>query len=497
MERSIPSFFWILRQAYHLNASNILKEDQKYGIIRELIDKTKLRSRMRRNLSRASPGKSAWSRTIGFLLRTIIPKTVLRNCSERSYTGYQERIESMHLLDFDDMLVMCYQLLKKREDIRRGWQERFQYILIDEFQDINSIQYDTVRLLAEPKDNLFIVGDDDQSIYRFRGARPEIMLNFEKDYPGATKILLAENYRSTENIIRAAGKVIAFNEKRFPKEIHGVREKGDPVEIHSFTNPTQETSVLLKKIQEYRKQGYEYRDLAVLFRTNTGARIVVEKLMEYNLPFQMRDSLPNIYEHWITKDILCYLRLSRGSRKRQDFLKIANRPKRYIAREALEDSEISFLALRRYYEKRDWMLGSDRPLEYDLEGVGRYGALCGYQLYPATGSGMRNIWKNMQSFGGSRWRSYIRSARLSEGAKEFQTYEAWLQHMEEYKEVLEEQARQRRESGEGITSPPCTAPRDWNFRWCLSWISTKGSSPTERRCWTRILQRSGACSMWA
>lgn len=444
-------FFWILRQAYHLNASNILKEDQKYGIIRELIDKTKLEIEDETEFIQGITGEISLVKNDRIPLENYYSK----NCSEelfrKIYAGYQERIESMHLLDFDDMLVMCYQLLKKREDIRRGWQERFQYILIDEFQDINSIQYDTVRLLAEPKDNLFIVGDDDQSIYRFRGARPEIMLNFEKDYPGATKILLAENYRSTENIIRAAGKVIAFNEKRFPKEIHGVRDKGDPVEIHSFANPTQEASVLLKKIQEYRKQGYEYRDLAVLFRTNTGARIVVEKLMEYNLPFQMRDSLPNIYEHWITKDILCYLRLARGSRKRQDFLKIANRPKRYIAREALEDSEISFLALRRYYENRDWMLDRIDRLEYDLKvlgGMAPYAAInyirhgVGYEKYLEEYAEFRRI--KVEEL-------YEVLNELSEGAKEFQTYEAWLQHMEEYKEVLEEQARQRRESGEGIT----------------------------------------------
>ena len=129
------------------------------------------------------------------------------------------------MLDFDDMLVMCYELLSQRPDILAGWQKRFRYILIDEFQDINQIQYDTIRLLATPENNLFIVGDDDQSIYRFRGARPEIMLNFKKDYPEAETVTLAENYRSVENIIRAAGKVIKNNHARYPKDIHGVREK--------------------------------------------------------------------------------------------------------------------------------------------------------------------------------------------------------------------------------------------------------------------------------
>ena len=121
------------------------------------------------------------------------------------------------------MLVCTYELLKARPDICRGWQKRFRYILIDEFQDINAIQYETVKLLAQPGNNLFIVGDDDQSIYRFRGAKPEIMLNFQKDFPKAVMIQLAENYRSTECIIKGAGRVIAHNTNRFQKSTHGIR----------------------------------------------------------------------------------------------------------------------------------------------------------------------------------------------------------------------------------------------------------------------------------
>src|SRR5699024_4402988 len=118
------------------------------------------------------------------------------------------RLRRSNLIDFDDMLLLCFELLRKRKDILALWQEKYQYILIDEFQDINKVQYDIIKMLALPDNNLFIVGDDDQSIYRFRGAKPEIMLNFDKDYPDSTMVFLDTNYRSTKNIVSSAGNVI-------------------------------------------------------------------------------------------------------------------------------------------------------------------------------------------------------------------------------------------------------------------------------------------------
>ena len=137
------------------------------------------------------------------------------SCSETAfrqiYWGYQDRLRRSGLIDFDDMLVYCYELFVGRPDILAQWQKRFRYILVDEFQDINHLQYQVVRMLAQPENNLFIVGDDDQSIYRFRGAKPEIMLGFQKDYPDAQVIFLDENFRSTRAIVEASGAVIREN----------------------------------------------------------------------------------------------------------------------------------------------------------------------------------------------------------------------------------------------------------------------------------------------
>ena len=219
------------------------------------------------------------------------------------------------LLDFDDMLLYCYDLLDQREDIRRGWQEKFQFILVDEFQDINKIQYDIVKMLAAPQNNLFIVGDDDQSIYAFRGARPEIMMNFPKDFPKVQTELLSCNYRSTPQILEAAGKVIAGNKRRFRKKIYTENPPGPAPVVKMFEKGREEELYVKDCIQKARKEGCPYEEMAVLYRTNSGARFLVEILMEYQIPFQMRDSLPNLFEHWIARNMISYMKLAMGDRK--------------------------------------------------------------------------------------------------------------------------------------------------------------------------------------
>ena len=163
---------------------------------------------------------------------------------------------------------------KERKDILQAWQRKYKYILIDEFQDINQIQYEIVKMLALPENNLFIVGDDDQSIYRFRGARPELMLGFEKDYPDAERILLDVNYRCVDPVIESAGKLIANNKTRFQKEIHGNRGKGCPVFVKEWPDPLAETKAITEELRDYHQMGIAYEDMAVLYRTNQGPRLL-------------------------------------------------------------------------------------------------------------------------------------------------------------------------------------------------------------------------------
>ena len=208
---------------------------------------------------------------------------------------------------------------------------------------------------------------------------------------------------------------------------------------------------MLEKVREYQKKGVALRDIAVLFRTNTAARPLVEKFMEYNIPFQMRDSLPNIYEHWIAQDLITYIHMAQGSRKRQDFLKIANRPKRYLSRDVLQDSEISFLSLRRAYEDKDWMLDRLDKLESDLTVISRLKPYAAVN-YIRNGVGYEEYLSEYAEYRHIRVEELLEVLNeLQEAAKGFDSFEDWFQHMEEYKETLKTQNREKNREEDAVT----------------------------------------------
>jgi DNA helicase-2/ATP-dependent DNA helicase PcrA len=378
---------------------------------------------------------------------TNCPEDVFRNI----YTEYNNRLRRAKLIDFDDMLVFCYELFKERKDILNAWQTKYQYILIDEFQDINKIQYDIIRMLAEPNNNLFIVGDDDQSIYRFRGAKPEIMLNFEKDYTNAKKVLLNTNYRSTKAIVDGAVRVIRNNKSRYDKKINTIHGDGVPIVIKKFKDQNEENMEILKQILEYKNQGGEFSDIAILYRTNTQPRILIERLMEYNIPFKMRDALPNIYEHWITKNIISYINIATGSRERKEFLQIINRPKRYVSRECIDNMQISFENIREFYKDKDWMVERINKLEYDLKMLTKmppYAAI----NYIRQAIGYEEYLKEYAEFRRIKPEELIDILNeIQESAKNYKTYGEWFLHMEEYGNELKEQVKNRNNNDNSVS----------------------------------------------
>ena len=286
-------FFRILKLAYRYTAQNIVRPEQQMQLIRELAGKEELELEDENEfissiLSEISSVKGEMIDLRHYYSRNCPDETFRRICS-----GYEEQMRRLGLIDFDDMMVMCRQLFLERQDILAAWQRRYRYILIDEFQDINRLQYEIIRMIAEPENNLFIVGDDDQSIYRFRGAKPEIMLGFERDYPGAGRILLDVNYRCTEEIAGPAMRLIENNEKRFSKKIRTNGARGKQIITRIWQDSFEENNRIAEEIKAYQAAGYRYGDIAVLYRTNSGPRLLMEKLMEYNLPFKARD--PGIY----------------------------------------------------------------------------------------------------------------------------------------------------------------------------------------------------------
>ncbi len=444
-------FYGILRHAYGLSAACILGEEEKKKILRELI-----RRELRQTEEEGDLLESI-SREIGILKNEgIRPENYYSSsCSaedfRRLYQAYEQYLAENRMMDFDDILRRCYELFIQRPDILAGWQRKFTHILIDEFQDINALQYAVIRMLAAPQNNLFIVGDDDQSIYRFRGAKPQIMMRFPKDYPEAEQVTLNVNYRCPGTVVEASSRLISHNRRRFQKELKAEKPLGEPVEILAFEDVYKERDWLIHALQMDQKHGAAWEDIALLFRTNVGSRTVVEKLMEYNIPFQMRDLLPNIYEHWIARDVRAYLRLASGGSARRDFLQIMNRPNRYISRDALSDPQICFEVLYDYYEEKRWMQERLENLEADLSVMGRmapFGAMnylrysVGYQDYLKEYAEYRHL--KVEDL-------YEVLDSLQESARDCRTIQEWFDQIERYTEKLAEQKQQAFRENAGVT----------------------------------------------
>lgn len=443
-------FFSILKLAYGFTAGNIIREEVRYQYLKETVE------RLRLEMDDESEFLSGISAEISLLKneRISLDNYFSKNCSEEIfrtiYTEYEEKKQRSRLLDFDDMLLYTWELLTKRPDILSAWQRKFRYLLVDEFQDINQLQYDILKLLAAPEDNLFIVGDDDQSIYRFRGAKPEIMLNFQKDYPAAGQVILNDNFRSTEQIVESAGRVIAHNRMRFPKEIRARGGDGSPVRVLEFPDQQQECIYILKELKRYQGQGKAWSDTAVIYRTNTQPRILLQKLMEFQIPFRVRDQMPNLFEHWIAKNIFCYIRLAMGSRQRKDLLPVLNRPKRYMNRECLDEETISWEHMLMYYEDKGYVCDRIEKLQYDLKMLSRMGPFAavnyirhviGYDDYLREYAQFRRM-KEEELF------DVV--GELEESARSCKTYDEWFEYVDKYKEEMESMRRRQQEVKDGV-----------------------------------------------
>lgn len=444
-------FYGILRHAYGITGKNIAGEEQTSQLLSEIIRKTSMDMEDEKEL------KESLVREISLVKQDRIPLTHYYSAScpdkvfRQIFTEYERQLHGARLLDFDDIMVYCYKLFQMHPEILYGWQKKFRYILIDEFQDVNRIQYDIIRLLALPENNLFLVGDDDQSIYRFRGAKPEIMLQIPKDYPNIKQVILKKNYRCTGEVVEKSQNLIRWNDVRFDKELCTDNPKGKPLEIRSFENESEETIWLAQKIRKNIQEGTPLREIAILFRTNSGCRMTVERMMEYNLPFIMRDVLPNLYEHWLAKHMKAYMRLAMGGRNRRDFLSIMNKPNRYLSREAFYEPEISFETLYQFYEGKEWMCDRIEELEHHLKTMARmtpfaaisYIRSCvGYDSYLKEYAEYRKI--KVEEL-------YDLLREIQESAREYDTFQEWFASMERYKEMLREQAEKIRNRQEGIT----------------------------------------------
>jgi len=374
-ENTKDSFGEVRFGTFHSVFFSIIKKHYRYSI-EDLVTPTQQRMYMKQVILHTDLELTADLDTIEELIAAVSCRKNLGETKsgtdtllepeqfERVYRAYQEQMEWNHKIDFDDMLLLCRELFRKKPQVCSYWQRQFAYILVDEFQDINPLQYEILRLLALPEDNLFVVGDDDQAIYGFRGSKPEILLHFPQEYQDARTVYLNRNYRSGNAIVDAANLVIRENQVRFDKELRAGRQ-GGTVSLLGFDESQEERQTIVRYLQESEKAG---ESCALLCRTNRELEAWARVCDEEGIRYRHRIRPQNIWREEYGKDLAVYLKTALGKGEREDLLRILNRPMRYLSREcigetgSLEDAE-------RFYSGRPGMREAVMKLRRDLKRI--------------------------------------------------------------------------------------------------------------------------------
>ena len=436
-------FFHILKDTYHYTSKDIITEKQKRELIRTVVANPKLEEeKVEEYLQKISYYKNQEKGAL---------KEKEAKEFQQIFQEYNKEMHFQHKLDFDDMGLLCLQLFLSRPEVLEKWQEKYRYILIDEFQDINMIQFKVIQLLARKYQNLFVVGDDDQSIYGFRAANPKIMLDFEKYYPGTGKVLLETNYRCSEGIVKEALKVIEVNKVRFKKEIVAFKKTGDDdtekkvtkcnkcrenVIYQGFETSQKEYAYIGEQICKLVKEkGIFYSEIACIFRTNQDMTGLAEYFARNKIPFVMKETCNSIFQHFIAKDIIAYLQFFLEGKKRSDFIRIMNKPLRYISRDAVSGNQsdvIDWKIIKKYYANKSYMVSQIEQLEKNENWINKmdiYGAIqyirkvIGYETYIKE---YGKDWEEMREI-----LDYVH-----ESSRNMKSLDEWKEYISAYEESL-------------------------------------------------------------
>ena len=351
-------FYQILKESDRIGQVNPATEQEKRNILQRLIPDQEKENWPEEDtitilLSEISKVKNSAKGLTAFTESKVLES---REQFEQLYKEYNEVLKMQGKIDFDDMILRCFTLLKENPAIRQKWQEQFQFILVDEFQDINGLQYQVLKLLAQPHNNIFVVGDDDQAIYGFRGAQPAIMKEFLQDFPDCRQIFLTVNYRSHCIITESSSKIIAENRDRIGKQIVSASQcdnkDKETVMIRQFAESEAETEYLVSLLKS--KTKVQLADTAIIMRTNQSVQVLSIRLAKEGIPYHSRLKQSNPFQHFIARDFISYLTFS-GDHNRKDFLRIMNRPLRYITRSAVTEPVVTEQQVLSYYQQNTKM----------------------------------------------------------------------------------------------------------------------------------------------
>ena len=428
-------FFQIIRSSSKFQNYSIMTEQQKLQILRPLLKGKKLDCVQMSSFCEQFLSDLSFYKNTG---REREEKAGQNQAEQMQLhelrQAYEQCCRKRWLLDFDDILIYCYRLLTEDSGLRDRWENRFRYILIDEFQDINDVQYQIIKLLSANYENLFVVGDDDQAIYSFRGADPSYMHRFLEDYPNSRQVKLNINYRCGDRILALAARSIAHNKYRFEKEIKAGNSGENRVIATCFQNRAEELSFLTEEILTHRNEGLT----AILVRTNRMAEQVSEACFRRQIPYQMREKKQDFYAQKCVVEVLSVIRFVAEGRNRSDFMAFMNKPVRYINREMLQKETVDLWALLEEYREDPEQYRIIQKLQQDLAMV---------EMLDPFGA-ISYIRKVMQydcclSPGETGEKEKEILDELLERCREFHSHTAFLSHIAAYRSKLEQESNRK------------------------------------------------------
>ena len=363
------SLFWgILQKECGYKSTDIIMGYDRNKILKEAMEKAKLNSDDTLLLNSYATELSTFNCSINNFEK-YEPKFVEKKDLICFAKAYEELKNKYKVIDFDDMLTLTYKLFVCKPEILEKWQNRFSYFLVDEMQDMNDIQFQLIKMLSERTRNLFCVGDDDQSIYGFRGANPKLMQAFMEVYPDAEKIILDYNYRNPKNVVNMASKLISKNNTRFEKDIKSTKAQGY-IELQEYKDEAEEAKGLVKSIASLTNSGTSFNEIAILYRNHSDARFVVDSMLKEGIPFYLKERMPNIYSHFIISDIESYFQVAMGNSTKSRLLAIINRPNRFIHRRSVEVGG-TLTGMLRFYNDNPACKKNVEMLKADIELIGK------------------------------------------------------------------------------------------------------------------------------
>lgn len=465
-------FYYILRQSAQYRGYTIITETERRKLVRDIIHTHKrfwgLQEEDIEALLAEMGRRKAGGNQEALSIQKLSEEDFLYLTEE-----YQSYLREFSKFDFDDLVEVCLRLLLEDGKVRKEWQTQFRYILVDEFQDISPKQYQIVKLLAAPENNLFIVGDDDQAIYGFRGATPDSMQRFFRDYGEAKRILLDVNFRCHEKVVEAAGKVVSENENRLPKEIRASHEEGAGIRLFHEETEADVGKAVIAALSEEQAAG-RLTDCALICRTNFDCGMWAQAFYEAKLPYTLREKPGDRFAHFVIRDIRAYLALAAGDHKRRYFLRIMNRPLRYMKRDSLPGEQVEREALIAYYANVPKMQDSVKRLYRDLDNLA--GKRLHLQIHYIRNVIGYDAWLR-EKYGSEKAEAF---RKVSEEFEQFSRQFATLRDMDDYISQYREVIRKDTPEKEGVQILTMHAAKGLEFPYVYIPDCNEGKIPLDK-----------------